>query len=129
MQDYLLERFEIWFPTIFGKCERFLVLNQWEILGEYENGQVWIYDDYDNSIRAVRRYDNIDEESYRFELGFKLRRALVHNGMSQFELSEAIGASQAIISKYITGKATPSFYIMDKIAKALDCSLDYFRYI
>lgn len=129
MQDYLLERFELYFPSIFALCKRFLILNDWEILGEYENGQVWIYDDYDNSIRAVRRYDNIDQESYRVEYSFKLRRALLHSEMTQLELSEITGISPQTISKYITGKSVPSLYHADKIAKALDSSLDYFRYI
>ena len=129
MQDYLLDRFELWFPSIFRSCERFLLLNQWEILGETADGRVWIYDDFDNAIRAVRRYEDMDEASYRFEYSMKLRRALLHSRMTQLELSEATGISERTISRYITGASTPSLYHADKIAKAVDSSLDYFRYI
>jgi transcriptional regulator with XRE-family HTH domain len=49
-------------------------------------------------------------------------------GISQCELSERTGITQPSISDYMNGKKLPSFYTVDKIAKALGCSVDAFRY-
>ena len=49
-------------------------------------------------------------------------------GITQSELSNCTDIPQYLISDYIRGKRTPSFYNVDKIAKALDCSVDELRY-
>jgi transcriptional regulator with XRE-family HTH domain len=53
---------------------------------------------------------------------------MTRQGVSQLELSELTGIPQSTISNYLTGKFLPGFYNMDKIAKALKCSIDEFRY-
>ena len=58
----------------------------------------------------------------------RLRRLMTRQGVSQLELSELTGIPQSTISNYLTGKFLPGFYNMDKIAKALKCSIDEFRY-
>lgn len=88
---------------------------------------------FDNSTCSARRLppdsDEMTEEQFKKEFGFRLRRILEHKGLTQMELSDATGIPQCHISGYINGKHTPSFYIMHKISKALRCSVDDFRYV
>ena len=61
--------------------------------------------------------------------GVLLRRALEHSGLTQEELSEKTGIQQARISDYLYGKHFPSFYQIDKMAKAMNCSVEDLRYV
>jgi transcriptional regulator with XRE-family HTH domain len=69
------------------------------------------------------------EETYRKEFGIRLRRLLRMKGMTQSDLADAIGITNAGLSGYINGKHTPSFYMVNKIARVLKCSVDELRYI
>ena len=94
-----------------------------------DNPDKYQYDDRDRTFRSLPSDSkNMTEEEYKRELGIRLRQMMEHRGVTQIDLSEMTGLSQAQISSYITGKVSPSFYIIDRIAKALDCSSDLLRY-
>lgn len=78
--------------------------------------------------KLPRDSNNMSEEEYRIEFSMRLKKIMYRKGWTQDDLSEATGITQAMISRYISRKATPSFYNVDKIAKALGCSTDEFRY-
>lgn len=73
--------------------------------------------------------DNITAEECAKEFGERLYNKMYQEGVTQEILSERTGIHQVTISGYITGKHSPTFYNVDKIAKALGCSVDEFRYI
>lgn len=88
---------------------------------------------YDNINKTIRRLpessSDMSELECREEFALRLRRIMSRKNISQKELSEACEISQPQLSGYLTGRHTPSFYVVDKIAKALDCSADELRYI
>ena len=45
-------------------------------------------------------------------------------GLSQIEVANAIGMTQAYVSGLESGKKSPSFETLVKLARALDCTLD-----
>lgn len=55
-----------------------------------------------------------------------LRRMMKEDNIRQEELSNEIGVSQQMISRYMNGQSIPSFITVVKIADALFCSLDEF---
>lgn len=57
-------------------------------------------------------------------IGQSIKRARIERGISQSELSEMIGASQAIISLWECDRFTPCTYNLISIADAFDISLD-----
>lgn len=57
-------------------------------------------------------------------IGQSIKRARIERGISQSELSEMIGVSQAIISLWETDKFTPGTYNLISIADAFDIGLD-----
>ena len=70
----------------------------------------------------------MSEQQCREEFSIRLKRLMYRQGVTQKELSEETGISEMTISNYMNGKRTPSFYNVDKISKALKCSIDIFRY-
>ena len=93
------------------------------------DGTAILYDDNDNSIRNYPyRPDEMSEENFKNDYGRRLEAIMKRKGIMQEELSAITGISQTMISRYITHKSMPSMYNADLIAKALDCSMDDFRY-
>ena len=68
------------------------------------------------------------EDMCRKEFGRRLEKLMHRKGFTQETLAEQIGINRVILSGYITGKHTPSFYTVCKIAKALECSTEEFKY-
>lgn len=73
--------------------------------------------------------NNLTKEECLGEFGVRLQQMMGSKGISQVRLSEMTGIPQVTISSYICGRSVPGFYNVDKIAKALNCSVDEFRYI
>ena len=72
---------------------------------------------------------NMSEEECKNEFGTRLKRLIYYKGFTQEDLSNATGISKTMINGYITGKINPSFYKVDKICKALGCSMDRLRFV
>jgi len=88
-----------------------------------------LYDDISGTVRFLPRDPNkMTEYEYRFEFARRLKTAMRSRGVTQRMLSWDTGISEQMLSLYMTCKSTPSGYHIDKIAKALNCSADDFRY-
>ncbi len=55
----------------------------------------------------------------------RIRNLLARKGMTQRELAEKTGCTEAAISHYIKGDRTPRASVLSKIAIALDTTSDY----
>lgn len=55
----------------------------------------------------------------------RLKKSRIERGLSQEELAEKVGAGQNQISRYETGKSTPSVELLERIASVLNVSVDY----
>ena len=129
MSETVFDIFTMHFPFTAEKVSSWDQINSTEILLRLENGEELIFDEMDKTLRTLPpdKY-SLSEEQCRNEFGIRLRKTLQRHNMSQLELSEITGIYQPQISNYISGKSTPSFYNVDKIAKALGCSVDELRY-
>ena len=54
----------------------------------------------------------------------RLREVRESRGMTQAVLASLVGVGQGYISALENGNFTPSFEVLIKLARALDCSLD-----
>ena len=72
-------------------------------------------------------YFNQKEElkTYRIQLGNRLIKMREAKGMTQKELSEASGITQANISKIEKGKYSVGLDVLSRIATALECDLGF----
>ena len=129
MKERMYENFQLYFPSLARMAVSYREDGLDILLITLDDGGVVKYDDMDHSIRRLRySSDEMSEDDCRYEFRERLSRMLLYKKVTQAELSELTGLTQATISHYLTGRRTPSFYNVDKIAKALGCSADEFRY-
>lgn len=68
-----------------------------------------------------------DIESGDKELGVRIWRIMRKKGLNQSTLAEASGVSKNVITRLLTGRRMTTFTNIERIATALDVSLDEFR--
>lgn len=130
VDDILWQNFVRQFPLVADKVQAFRAESPLDLVVELTNGERYIYDDEWQSIRKLPDSpDGLSEQQFKREFGVRLRKLMDRNDVTQLELSHRTGIDNRVISRYISGKNLPSFYAIDKIAKALGCSADAFRYI
>lgn len=127
--EIMWHNFERQFPYVAAKVVRHHAESPLDLVVELGNGERYIYDDEAQSIRQLPATPDLDEPAFKKEFGVRLRKLMSRSGISQAELSDRTGIHEVTISRYLTGRSIPSFYAIDKIAKALGCSADAFRYI
>lgn len=64
---------------------------------------------------------SIEEKEFAERFGRKLQMIMKRENITQNELADAIGLNRPLISNYIRGKTIPSFYIVHRIARVLNC--------
>lgn len=95
-----------------------------------EDGTSYLFIPEEGFVRKLPSdVENMNDCEFAIEFGKRLRARLRYAGVTQYELAQHTGLSQATISSYITGKTIPSFRNIDKIARVLKCSIDDFRYV
>ena len=97
-----------------------------EINVKLRDGKRMTYDMIDDRLdvaydpREQRRCD--DEAAWRNNFARLLNNRMRKLGMSQERLSDETGISRVTINKYISGKASPSGYNIERLSIALRCS-------
>lgn len=125
----MFDKFVMGFPCIAENVVECLGCTEFDITMRLNDGSVFLYDDIEGSIRRLPLGSNfLTKKECNIEFGERLMRMMNRKGVSQTELSKKTGLRQSQISNYINGINSPSFYVVDKIAKALNCSVEYFRY-
>ena len=129
MNDYLHQVY-LYFPDLLGKVMHAREYVQLMLLLETNSKYDYFYNLSNNVLIPIPKSDqDLDKESFRRIFGVLLRRALERSGLTQEELSEKTGIPQPNISDYLYGKHFPSFYQIDKMAKAMNCSVEDLRYV
>lgn len=129
MDDYVYDEFSFNFPSVARQAISYHHISDIELIIKLENGEVVSYENINKSLRILPSDSmSLTEEECRREFSIRLKLMMAVRGMSQTALSEATGIQQHLISDYTKGKRTPGFYNLDKMAKALDCSIDELRY-
>lgn len=130
MQDQLIEDFKLHFPLIAENAVRYEVNRKFnELTVIFANGRRMLFDGFECSFRNLPDINDLSDRDIKNEFSKRLRRIMYIKHVTQEELSELTDIKQPQISLYINGKATPNFYTADKIARALGCSMDDFRYL
>lgn len=130
MKDDIIRRFSMYFPSIHKRAVEMHYNKYMTLFVRTDDGQAFIYDDLDHFIRKLPdNKDEMTEDEFKREFAHRLRRLMRVKGVTQEVLSERTGLSQAAISRYISGSRIPNLYAIDKIARALRCTVDELRYI
>ena len=129
MYEYKLRNLKLLYPRVAADAIEFIDNGPFEIIVKTVDGEVFSYDDTEDSLRRLPSNCNaMTEEECKKEFGIRLRQMMMFKCVNQLELSERTGISQPAISNYITGRTAPTLYNIDKIAKALGCSIDTLMY-
>lgn len=130
MLDRDLHQVFLYFPDLQKEVIRAREYVQLMLLLETNSKYDYFYNLTNNVLIPIPKNDqDLDKESFARIFGVLLRRALEHSGLTQEELSKKTGIPQARISDYLYGKHFPSFYQIDKMAKAMNCSVEDLRYV
>ena len=101
-----------------------------EVFIRSKDGQAYLYNPKRGFIRKLPKDSNsMNDEELINEFSKRLKTRLKYAGMSQTELAEKVGVTRNMISRYVNGDSLPTFIILDRIARALNCSIDDFRYL
>lgn len=129
INPYMFKSLEFDFPFIVRDAVEYISPGGDEIIIKLKDGDVVLYETEYNSIRPLPSdSDNMTEKEFTREFGYRMCKIMKHKCMTQQDISDATGIPRVMISNYMNGKHIPSFYKIDKIAKALECSTDDFRY-
>lgn len=98
------------------KC---LWINPYDLFVQFRDGKKYIYDSYTNYWRYYT-YDSrtITEQQWQKEFEIRLNNIMSRTRITQEMLAESLGSTQPMISRYCTGSAMPSPYMIHKIALA-----------
>lgn len=103
-----------------------------EITVTMSNGMMYAFNRIGSCITPVKNRRGVDDgcdeiskdetawrENFSKRLRFKMRR----QGISQGRLSKLTGISTVSLSKYMNGIASPSGYNLERLSRALQCSV------
>ena len=126
----MIEDFKRHFPLIAEDVVEYREDDPSELFIKTNVGETYIFDAWDKSLyRLPDDSGALSENECRREFGRRLRKIMIRKGLTQNELSEMTGIPQSMLSGYMSGRINPGFYNVDRIAKALNCSVDDFRYL
>jgi DNA-binding XRE family transcriptional regulator len=130
LENRLMRNFKLQFPNVAANTMSYENYNDTELIAYLEDGSIILYDDLNGTIRNLPQDSNdMTEGEFLFDFSIRLRKMIDVRGIPQNELAEQAGISPLTLSRYVNGRTTPNLYIADRIAKALDCSLDELRYV
>jgi predicted XRE-type DNA-binding protein len=127
--DNMIASFKLHFPLAAENAVDYRMLSEFDMVVIMDDCSEVLYDDVRKTMRVLPKDRNdMTEEECRREFGLRLRQLLYHKNISQSQLSDMTGIPNSRISEYINGIHTPSLYVVDKISKVLNCSIDAFAY-
>ena len=138
MHDYASKHISVWEtmlneiarvrPDIYNNMIDWYSSAQGEITIKVEGGKKYAFD-----FRNIERplllpsfedpMEEIDENIWRKNFAYQVNRRMMYIGVSQEWLSEKTGISRVTISKYLNCKSSPSGPNLERIARALGCSV------
>lgn len=130
MNERVYQTLKLSHPSLLGQVVECIDKGGYEVILKLQDGKKMSLDVIDNSIRILpASSENISDWDLRKEFSIRLQKIMRYKGITQAMLADMADVSRVQIYKYVHGQMFPSFYNLDKIAKALNCSMDEFRYL
>lgn len=107
---------------------------RWEPMGKHSikaflnDGSVLQYNGMMHTHRHITPDEDAEwtEDLFRKKFAINLSGMMYESGYTQELLSEELGISRKMLHKYLHREATPSAYILTKLARLFECSPDDF---
>lgn len=123
------EQFRLRCPMWVDKAVKYVPRHETIIRVYLENGDYVDYDTRNETYRYIskdrlKERSTITDENCRSAFAKNLHELMRARLISQQVLTERSGISQAMLSKYLREKSTPTLTNIKKIAQALDCGIE-----
>lgn len=123
--ELILEQFRMYFPHLYEQGVDWWKSGPYHITVLLSDNTRVEFDSSDNTIRWVKKIDRtVDNDILRKEIGRNIRKFIVYRGMRQQEVSEKLGVTEAMLSRYINGTSMPSIDKLHNLASILNCHVD-----
>jgi ribosome-binding protein aMBF1 (putative translation factor) len=122
--EKILSQFELYHPTLYKQSVDWWASGRMAITVKLSNGELFEYNQLENTIRRVQTETDLDEGNMTKSFGKNLQKHIPLCGMSHGELAEKLGITNAMLSRYIHGNSSPSVVKAFRIAKAIGCTVD-----
>ena len=120
--EILIEQFRLYFPDLYDRAIDWWKSGPYYITFLLDNNDRIEFDGSNNSIRWVRKIDRcVDNDEFRKEIGRNIKKFITYRGLNQQEISDKVGITQAMLSRYITGTSIPGVDKLNRLANVLDC--------
>ena len=124
-----LDEFMMRYPQFADLIEDFRINGYYEFIIKLIDGRFVLYFELENKIKVIATEPgDLTEEECREIFAMRVKYRLFVRSITQEDLSERTGISRIMINRYLTGKATPSWYNVIKIARVLKCPIDELRF-
>lgn len=98
--------------------------NPREVILIFKDGSIWSFWMGNNDLRRISKDGNLTDQEYAREFGIKLTHIMEKQGLTQADLAELLGTTQATVSRLITGKTIINLSQMRKLARVLDMTVE-----
>lgn len=124
----VLENFKHSYPELYEKMVDWYPSGYLEITVKLDDGQLKVYEFMGDFVRTIKsigevNVEDVEESEWRLIFADRLRTRMRRSGIGQEELSNRSGISRVTLSNYMNGKATPSGYNLERLSRALNCSV------
>ena len=120
--EILIKQFELYYPDYYNRVIDWWKSGPYYITFLLDNNDRIEFDGSDNTIRWIRKIDRcVDSDEFRKEIGRNIKKFIIYKGLNQQEVSERVGITPAMLSRYITGTSIPGIDKINKLANVLGC--------
>lgn len=121
----ILDQFKMYFPDLYDQGVDWWKSGPYHITILLRDNSRVEFDSSENTVRWVSKIDHtIDNEVLRKEIGRNIRKFITYRGIRQQEVSEKVGITEAMLSRYINGTSMPGIDKLHKLAGVLGCHVD-----
>lgn len=123
--ELILEQFRMYYPDLYDQGVDWWKSGPYHITILLDDNSRVEFDSSENTIRWVPKIDHsVDNDILRKEIGRNIRKFIVYRGVRQQEVSEKVGITEAMMSRYINGTSMPGIDKLHNIARVLGCRID-----
>lgn len=120
-----LEQFRMYFPDLYDQAIDWWKSGPYHVTVLLDDNSRVEFDSSDNTIRWVPKIDrSVDNDVLRKEIGRNIRKFIVYRGLRQQDISEKVGITEAMLSRYINGTSLPGIDKLHNLASVLGCRVD-----
>lgn len=122
--EIFINQFKLYYPNFYNMTVDWWKSGPYHITFLLDDGSRVEFDGSDNTIRNVRPADMFtDNDEYRKEIGRNIKKFMTYRGLNQQEVSEKVGITQAMLSRYISGTSMPRVDKLNHLAHVLNCEI------